>query len=43
MPSPFPSLKAHAMLRLLMQELGYTQERQDGTSHKKLSADGRPT
>ena len=43
MPNPFPSLKARAMLRLLTRELGYTLQRQDGTSHKKLAADGRPS
>jgi hypothetical protein len=31
------------MLRLLGRDLGYTLERQEGTSHKKLTADGRPS
>lgn len=42
MGSQWPSLKARALLRLLMNELGYQIERQSG-SHRRLVADGRPS
>jgi predicted RNA binding protein YcfA (HicA-like mRNA interferase family) len=40
MPSPFPALKARAMLRVL-HALGYVVARQSG-SHRRLTADGMP-
>lgn len=40
MPTPFPSLKATAMLRVLF-SLGYTVTRQSG-SHRRLGAAGMP-
>ncbi|WP_327168817.1 type II toxin-antitoxin system HicA family toxin [Streptomyces subrutilus] len=40
MPNPFPSLKAQAMLRVLL-SLGYVIVRQSG-SHRRLEADGMP-
>jgi predicted RNA binding protein YcfA (HicA-like mRNA interferase family) len=41
MSNPFPSLKASAMLAVLLRELGYEVVRQRG-SHRRLEADGRP-
>jgi predicted RNA binding protein YcfA (HicA-like mRNA interferase family) len=41
-PNPFPSLKASVMLAVLMRELGYMIDRQQG-SHRRLKAEGRPS
>ncbi|GAA3510515.1 MULTISPECIES: type II toxin-antitoxin system HicA family toxin [Streptosporangium] len=40
MPSPFPSLKARQMLRILL-GLGYEEVDREG-SHRKLVCEGRP-
>lgn len=43
MPDQFPSLKAGRLLAVLCREpLGYSV-RQEGTSHRRLTAPGRPT